>query len=171
MAQKFQRGSGDKRMSRSKRRPYQEGDWFAVPLKPSGYAVGIIARASPRGILFGYFFAPRRQSVPRLEQLHDLSCEQATYAHIFSDMGLLRQEWPLIGQAGQWARAKWPMPRFVREDPISRKPRWLVRYSDDDPLMEIDVVPAVTLTAGLPSDGVAGHGFIEGVLSDLLPLK
>lgn len=33
----------------------REGDWFAVPLRKGGYAVGLIAHANPDGVLLGYF--------------------------------------------------------------------------------------------------------------------
>jgi hypothetical protein len=43
---------------------YREGDWFAVPLRDGGYAVGLVARMDNRGGVLGYFFGPRRDDVP-----------------------------------------------------------------------------------------------------------
>lgn len=40
-------------------RNYREGSRFAVPLRQGGYAVGLVARVNPRGVLLGYFFGPR----------------------------------------------------------------------------------------------------------------
>jgi hypothetical protein len=43
-------------------RPYPEGDWFVVPLRRSGFAVGMIIRANPKAALLGCLFGPRRES-------------------------------------------------------------------------------------------------------------
>jgi hypothetical protein len=32
---------------------YSEGDWFAVPLRDDGFALGIVARANPEGRCLG----------------------------------------------------------------------------------------------------------------------
>jgi hypothetical protein len=49
---------------------YNEGDWFAVPLREGGFAIGVIARVMPRkeGVVLGYFFGPRRNAVPTVEE-------------------------------------------------------------------------------------------------------
>jgi site-specific DNA recombinase len=53
--------------------PYEEGDWFAIPVKESGYATGLIARAANNGkILLGYFFGPLRKSPPSIKDVANL---------------------------------------------------------------------------------------------------
>lgn len=51
---------------------YREGDWLGVPLREGGYAVGLVARANPDGVLLGYFFGPRRMEVPMLGDVKNL---------------------------------------------------------------------------------------------------
>ncbi|MGH9822314.1 MAG: Imm26 family immunity protein [Blastocatellia bacterium] len=61
-----------KTCKRKRKLPYVEGDWFAVPLDDQGYALGMIARARPRGrMLFGYFIGPRRREAPALAEVSD----------------------------------------------------------------------------------------------------
>jgi hypothetical protein len=43
---------------------YREGDWFAVPLRNGGFAVGLVARANPKAALLGYFFGPKTKGYP-----------------------------------------------------------------------------------------------------------
>ena len=103
---------------RRRRLPYCEGDWFAVPLRDTGYATGLVARADRRGGLLGYFFGPRRESPASLEDLQMLTPSDAILVGQFGDLGLLRGAWPIIGSAGAWDRAAWPMPLFARTDVV-----------------------------------------------------
>jgi len=63
-----------------KRLSYREGTWFAVPLKDGGYAAGVVARVGRRGVLFGYFFGPRRPAAPSLSDLEGLTPNNAVLA-------------------------------------------------------------------------------------------
>jgi len=56
---------------------YREGDWFAVPLREEGFAVGVVARANPNGVRLGYFFGPKRAVVPSGDEGADLRADQA----------------------------------------------------------------------------------------------
>lgn len=59
---------------RKKKLPYAEGDWFGVPLKNGGYAVGIIARSRRSGkALFSYFFGPRHWELPSMNDIRGLT--------------------------------------------------------------------------------------------------
>ena len=95
---------------RRQRRPrlkinYQEGDWFGVPLEGGGYAVGVLARfrKGPYGSnLFGYFFGPRRRALPSLEELKRLTPDDAINACHFGHLGLVQNEWPIIGRNEPW---------------------------------------------------------------------
>jgi Immunity protein 26 len=68
---------------------YREGDWFAVPLRNGGFAVGVIARANPRGVSLGYFFGPPRSDVPRLDEVADLRSGDAVLVRKFGHLGIL----------------------------------------------------------------------------------
>jgi hypothetical protein len=149
--------------------PYGEGDWFAVPLREGGYCLGLVARVSreEKGVLLGYFFGPRREVLPELEQTLSLSADQAVLVARFGHLGLLNGEWPLLGQNGLWKRGEWPMPVFGRKTSLGLTYR--VEYSDTDALrsMRTTKVSAEEIE-GLPEDGMGGAGFIATRLTRLL---
>jgi hypothetical protein len=149
--------------------PYQEGDWFAVPLPSGGFASGIVARTTTRGrVLLGYFFGPRRPGPGTVDDLNDPSAERAILVARFGDMSLIRGEWPILGRSQDWERDEWPMPAFVNRDPLSGR-AWRIEYADDDPNALINRTPiAVAETAGLEVDRVCGAGSIEMQLDQLL---
>lgn len=149
--------------------PYQEGDWFAVPLRDGGYAPGLVARAAPGGkIVLGYFFGPRRDQVPTLSELGPLHATDAVLIAQFGDLGLIEGSWPIIGHFDVWNRKTWPMPRFARTDAVSGQAR-LVEYADDDPSHEMAVTPLAGDTLiDQPKDGLLGAGAVELRLTKLL---
>lgn len=151
-----------------KRLPYMEGDWFAVPLRGGGYAVGVIARASKQGkVLLGYFFRPRHKEVPPLGAVERLSWRDAILVQRFGDLSLIKGDWPIIGRSKTWSRNEWPSPPFMRRDPILGK-LWKAVYPDDNPNALPEVSPLPLEEKGLPEDGVSGSGAIELMLTHLL---
>lgn len=60
------------------------------------------------------------------------------------------------------------MPVFVRKDDIT-KTAWRVIYPDSNPRKPLreERIP-YDLAEGFESDSLAGYGFMEGVMSDLL---
>ena len=76
-----------------------EGDWFAVPLRTDGFAVGVVARAGTGGVLLGYFFGPRRQAQAGIDDVRHLRPEQAVLVGRFGHLGLTGGTWPLLGRA------------------------------------------------------------------------
>jgi hypothetical protein len=149
-------------------RTYAEGDWFAVPLRTDGYAMGIIARANPEAALLGYFFGPRRHDRPMLVDSTGLSPDQAVLVGRFGDLGIRSGSWPLLGQAPGWDRSAWPTPTFVRYEELTGR-TFHVRYDDADPARVIDesqVTPG--LAEQRPMDGLMGAGFVEQRLTALL---
>ncbi|MBA4387844.1 MAG: hypothetical protein C0404_07675 [Verrucomicrobia bacterium] len=147
--------------------PYSEGAIFLVPLRKGGYARGVIARASSEGkVLLGYFFGPRLSSAA-ITKSADLDPSKALLRVRFGDLGLMNGEWPIRGRIHNWNRTQWPMPDFVRTDPLMKKKPVLVRYSDDDP-SRIEVESPVIDDAGLGTDSMAGYGAVELRLTKLL---
>jgi hypothetical protein len=146
---------------------YREGDWFAVPLRNSSFAVGLIARTNPRGVLLGYFFGPRRDSVPSINDLADLKPNEALMVQKFGHLGLTGGKW-LIGHAPAWDRSDWPMPVFVRYEELSGR-SFRVFYEDRDPnaLVREEQTPPGIGEQG-PKDGLLGAGAVERVLTSLL---
>lgn len=147
--------------------PYCEGTWFAVPLRQGGFAVGVVARATARGkVILCYFFGPRRTAVPVLVEVERLRPGDAVRAVRVGDLSLLRGDWPIIGQTASWKRSEWPMPPFVRRDPLSRK-AWRVYYSDTNPGARDREEPEQYKSA-LEDDGLFGSGAAELMLTRLL---
>lgn len=149
---------------------YREGDWFAVPLRDYGYAVGVVARAS-RGCVFGYFFRPRCENIPALDDIIVFQPKDAVWRAMFGDLGLLEEKWPIIGHSVAWDRSAWPLPPFVRIDVLNPQKAYKTRYSEDDISLNgiieiVDCDPG--LVAMYPEDSVSGYGAIEIKLTDLL---
>ena len=147
---------------------YREGDWFAVPLEGGGYAVGLIARANPGGVLLGYFFGPRRSEVPALGDVAGLQSGDAVLIRKFGHLGIVQGKWPLLGRVDDWDRRDWPTPVFIRYEELTGR-SFRVFYNDDDPnevLREEQVAPGTAEQA--PKDGLMGAGFAEAALTQLL---
>lgn len=149
--------------------PYTEGDWFALPLRDSGHAIGLIARAAPSGrVLFGYFFGPRLKELPELDVTRDLKPEDALLLGMFGDLYLLQGRWPVLGRDRPWRRGVWPMPMFGRVDEVSGA-AWIVRYDEDMPSRQVcERACSVEQARGLPKDAVMGAGAAEIRLTKLL---
>ena len=147
---------------------YQEGDWFAVPLRNGGYAVGVVARANPDGVLLGYFFGPRREEIPTVADVRDLKRQEAVVVCKFGHLGLTRRKWPILGSVDDWDRTDWPMPVFVRYEELTGR-TFRAFYDDDDPnklLREEQVTPGAAEQG--PKDTMMGAGFVEKRLTSIL---
>lgn len=147
---------------------YREGDWFAVPLRDRGYVVGVVARANPKAALLGYFFGPRLDEVPSLNNVHELQLADAVLVGRFGHLGLTQGKWPILGRRADWDRSAWPMPVFVRYEELTRR-TFHVFYDDDDParlLREEYITPGAAEQG--PKDGLMGAGFVEKVLTTAL---
>jgi Immunity protein 26 len=154
-------------MEKQKRVSYAEGDWFAVPLRTNGFAVGRVARANHKaGVSLGYFFGPKLGSVPTRGQVEFLRPNSAILVRRFSHLGLLTGRWPRISSP-KLKRAEWPVPRFLRQDPITGK-SYTVTYSDNG-ITESSLERSSPSDPDLlPKDGVLGDGAVEIVLTKLL---
>ena len=149
-----------------KKLPFSEGSVILVPLRKGGFARGVVARTGKGKVLLGYFFGPRLAS-PEVVSLHDLDPGKAILRLRFGALGLINGEWPVLGNVPNWNRAAWPMPDFVRRDPLGRlKPR-LVRHSDDDP-NRVEAEFVIDDDAGLAADSMYGYGAVEIELTKLL---
>jgi|SRR5579875_150608 len=149
---------------------YREGDWFAVPLREGGFAVGVIARTMPckEGILIGYFFGPKRDTIPQAVDLAGLSSSQAAVVRRFGDLGIINRSWPLLGRTGDWDSSAWPTPAFGRLEELTGR-AFKVVYNDTNPnkiICEQRIDPQDL--ASLPKDGLLGPGAVERLLTGLL---
>jgi hypothetical protein len=140
--------------------PYKEGTWFGVTVEDGGYAVGLVARAKPRGrAVLGYFFGPRLSALPRDTELEHLSPKGAVLVARFSDLYLRHGRWPLIGSVEGWDRKKWPMPAFQRIELFTN--RVVVSYYDDNDPAKFLGEEEGDPTDNLPSDAQWGAGSVE----------
>ena len=153
-------------MKRAQWQRYSEGDWFAVPLRSSGYATGVVARSATGGILLGYFFGPCRVSIPPVNEVVQAAAKDAVLVERFGDLGIIQHEWPIIGPTPNWNRESWPVPHFVRKDRISGD-LYVVEYSDTLQELRSRKVSQSRAMA-LPEDGLAGYGAVEIQLTKLL---
>lgn len=53
------------------------GDVFAVPLIPADYGLGVIARDKRNGFFWAYFFGPRLDAEPTLDDARNLRPDKA----------------------------------------------------------------------------------------------
>jgi len=114
-----------------------------------------------------YLFGPRRDAVPTLADVHGLQAPSALKALRTGDMALANGRWQVIGDAQDWDRAAWPVPRFLRRaDALKRA--WLATYSDNDPGKPEREESVPYETDGLEADSLYGYGSIELLLSKLL---
>ena len=154
-------------MPKPKARPI-EGDWFAVPLREGGSALGRIARVNAdASVVVGYFFGPRRESIPTLNDVEHLSPDRAVIVRRFSAGGLRRGLWPTWGHR-DWKREEWPGPAFGHHDDLIDR-YFRQTYPNDD----LDGAPKrVAISRDewlhLPPAGLFGYGVIETHLGRLL---
>lgn len=157
-----------KRQSPKKKIEFKEGTWFAIPLEQGGYAVGRVARRTRKGeIILAYFFGPRRDSVPTVDELEKLSPQSTIKIARVGTMGIFEGSWPIIGESPKWERQKWAVPQFIRNDKIS-KSSWRVVYDEDDPNLVISDERIPYDSTGYAEDGLFGSEAAEMLLSDLL---
>jgi hypothetical protein len=151
------------------RAKFSEGDWFAVPLRPGNYALGLLARRKARKpILLGYFFGPRLFELPTLEDTAGLHPQDAVLVCHFGHLALRGGNWLVIGRTASWDRDAWPMPAFVRYEELTGR-TYRVIYDAEDPsrlLREELVHPSER--ARHPEDGLMGHVYVEEALDQLL---
>lgn len=143
-----------------------EGTWFVVPLRNGGFCRGLLARTNGKGIAFGYFFGPKRETVDALPRVSDLRSCDAILIGQFGDLGLLKGEWKIVGQDLEWDRTLWPMPPFVRVDEDAGT-AMMATYNDDFDIVS-DEPCDPSLAEEFPKDSLMGYGFVEIKLTRML---
>jgi hypothetical protein len=143
-----------------------EGTWFAVPLRSTGFAVGVVARTSGSAIILAYFFAARGDRLPTHDEVKALKAADAVRVLRISSLRMVNGSWPILGVDQNWFRDQWPMPRFLRREPISNR-TWIVEYSDSDPSNRISETRTHPDTK-LELDDLYGAGAVEIRLTKVL---
>ncbi len=149
--------------------PYKEGTWFAIPLRQGGYAVGLVARHVPRvgRIILAYLFGPKRETIPSIEELENLTSDMAIKKAHVGDLHLIEGRWPIIGDSPNWRRERWPSPFFLRKEDLG-KVAWRVEYDDDNPNRVISERRVPYDSTEYEGDGLYGAGAAEIVVSRML---
>jgi hypothetical protein len=151
----------------AKRSPIAEGLLFAVPLRDAGFAVGLVVRVKVP-ILLGHFYGPARDALPSLDEASAVALDDAVLVARFGHLGLQQRKWTPIGTLPTWDRDRWPTPTFVRYEELSGR-TFQVMYDDSDPgrvVSERPIEPGAAEQG--PKDGLAGAGFIEIALTNLM---
>jgi len=152
---------------------YDEGQWFAVPLRNGGYALGIIVRGryKTRGGL-GFFFGPKFDEIPTEKETYSKNKDNPILVCHFGDLGIIRGQWPLIQNGKPFYREDWPVPSFHRILPFPEGKAVIVEYRQDYSGMEAPLRETLTAATeeviNLPEDGLFGSGAVEIVLTKLL---
>lgn len=153
------------------RRNYKKGDAFAVPLENGGFAIGVAARTIPRGHTFlAYFFGPRRPSIPRLDELADLTYRDNLTAALCSDLGLINEEWTILGNISNWHDSEWPIPAFKWMNP-ERTQAKLVKYEISRNFNRISQTDCPLDLQGYPEEGFWGYIYAQEKLDMMLPAR
>lgn len=152
---------------------YNEGQWFAVPLKQEGYALGIIVRGSYRtkGGL-GYFFGPKYESVPSGAETYLKNKDNSILICHFGDLGIIKGQWPLIHESKPYKRNDWPVPLFHRILPLPEGKVVIVEYRQDysgiEPPIRETIAAIDEEILKFPKDVFSGSKAIEIKLSKML---
>ena len=155
-----------------KKKNYGEGDWFGVPLKQGGYALGIIARSSHKSpSCLGFFFGSIYVNLPTIEKTQLLQAKNAVLIAWFGDLGLINGAWPIIGPSVKFDKKGWPVPLFKRIDNLDSNRGWLIEYPQDEPIFTqpLRVTPTTASSLnGIINETLHGYKALEIVLSKLL---
>lgn len=147
---------------------YDEGDWFTIPLKCNGYALGVVARMDKKGGVIAYFFGPKHASMPSLDDSVGNKASDAIFVAKIGDLGLLDGSWRVLGKHPDWIRGEWPLPVFVRTDVVSGEHKKVI-YREPDLIREDQLLPCSPEDATkLPQDGSWGSKAVEAKLAKLL---
>jgi hypothetical protein len=155
-----------------KRYRYNEGQWFAVPLRSEGFALGIIVRGSSRtkGGL-GYFFGPKHLEIPDEKETWKVNQQNAILVSWFSDWGIKIGRWPLIKSTRPFSKEDWPIPKFSQPITFPPDKAYIIEYDQNDTgemnPRKITVINASEIV-GLPVARLSGGGAIEIRLTDIL---
>jgi hypothetical protein len=147
--------------------PYQEGTWFAIPLRDGGYGSGLVARKAKRSkIIVSYLFGPKYLFIPGLPEVSNKNHESSLQIIMVSSLKLMNGEWPIIGTTPEWKRDLWPMPKFLLNHGSSGIS--VAKYPEDDPGAAPVYEQATSEDMKLSPDSLYGAGAAEILLTSLL---
>lgn len=144
------------------------GEWCAIPMPESRWAVGRIVHRQ-QDVIVGYFFGPRREDLPQVSDLKGLTSTGVDEIRKVSDLGLRSGEWPVIGGSRDFDPMVWPVPAFGKPD-WAQNQFWRLAYPDND-LKKPPEKVAIGFEEfmHLPVNGVVGHRYVGWWLHRILP--
>ncbi len=150
---------------------YAPGDVFRGPLRSGGYAVGVIARVGPDGIICGFFYSPQVGDTPNVTVAVTGEPTAPLLVARVVDRGLATGAWPVVARVRAWDTDVWRMPTFHRFEQLTG--RFIaVEYADHDPNRLVrERVIAANDALQLPEDDLYGAGALELELGALLREK
>lgn len=142
----------------------KEGDVFLVPLKKGDFAIGLIVRKKG-SILLGYFWNKKIPKADSKIPLNFIYEQDPILVKRFGYLGIFNGEWPIIGSIPNFSREEWSIPLFKRN--VSFVGDFAIKYNDE--LEEVDQILLQEEDNNIyPEDGLAGHGWIEERLTNLI---
>lgn len=102
---------------------YDVGDVFLVPLDGGGFVRGVVVRFDGGGEVFGRFYPPViiGRNDARVDDLNASS--QAILIGAFGDLGLIEEQWPVVGKIEQWEPSEWQMVSLVNSSSAVEQPQ------------------------------------------------
>ena len=88
------------------KRPYREGDWFAVPHGDGKYTPGIVR--GTRNIVSGTIFGTSFDRIPTYEDVVAYAASDGIWHGSMSDRALVLERWPVIASRGSFDPTVWP---------------------------------------------------------------
>lgn len=152
-----------------RRSAIKKGMQFAIPLRPIGYALGVVVKYAARSrIAVIALFGPAKLAPP--VYVVDVNPSQAILVAQVADSGMVEGEWTLVGTLPDFTRSQWPGDVFARRDGLGR---WFIeQYDHEDPNLLLRSDPSTSERARhLPMDTLYGHVALQGVLSDLIDAR
>jgi len=114
-----------------------------------------------------YLLGLKFNEAPSLTELATFRPDEALRCLRVGDLALLKGDWPVLGDALNWAREYWPTPTFVRRDDLSKRV-WRVYYDDAAPSgLEREELASNEISA-FESAGLYGCGAVAILLAKLL---
>jgi hypothetical protein len=143
-----------------------EGSVFIVPLLKEGYGLGLVARHYKHGTLF-YFFKDKLIEKINLTPLDKINKENILWVTLAGDAAFTKKTWTVLGVLDNWKKEDWPVPVFKTTDILRGFP---IAVYYDEKLEEIERKKITEKESSRLQwqNGIAGTGFVEDELSELL---